>query len=367
MDFLARRLATQGVSDPHFRRPVDVVKSLGAVQAQDYLGALWAIGLRMAKGTEADVERAIANRSIVRSWPMRRTLHFVAAADLRWMLALLGPRSMRLLEKWLKDHFSIDAAVLRASRKAAIAALRDGRCLTRDVLYQRFDDAGIETADGRGLHLVWALANEGLLCFAAREGKQQAFTLLEEWLPDTHVLPRDEALATLAHRYFSGHGPATHRDFAWWSGLTAADAKRGLEAAQPGLKLEAGSWMLASDDSSLKRPASSRVVLLPAWDEYTVGYADRSALVDAAHLRKLDPRYGVLNAVMVRDGRVFGSWKRVIRPGQVLIKPEPFARLVKAEQKALGPAIRRYGVFLGLPAAVASSRGLRARSRQTRP
>ncbi|HEY2806765.1 MAG TPA: winged helix DNA-binding domain-containing protein [Gemmatimonadales bacterium] len=349
-ELLACRLANQAISDSRFTRPAEVVRWLGAVQAQDYLGGLWAIGLRTDKATESDVERALANRSIVRTWPMRGTLHFVAAADARWMLDLCAARILQRNEKRLRSDFEITAPVLAAARKVIVKALEGGKTLTRDALYKLLDDAGIETGDSRGLHIVFALAHVGFLCFGCREGKQQTFALLDEWLPAQAALPRDEALAMLARRYFTSHGPATIRDFAWWSGLTLADAKRAIEITQPLDRLERDDqelWWVERDIP----PLTSRSFLLPAWDEYTVGYSDREPLVDPSHRKKLD-RYGVMNQVMVRRGQVFGAWKRAVTPHQVRVKASPFVKQTKPQRESIASAARRYGHFLGLPAVV---------------
>ncbi len=347
-ELLSARLSAQGISDLRFDRPAAVVKWLGAVQAQDYMGGLWGIGLRGKSITEAAVERAIASRAIVRTWPMRGTLHFVAAADVRWMLELLAQRVYAGTNRRLRA-FDIDKAVLSASRKVIIKALEGGRQLAREDLYQVLDDAGIDTGSGRGMHLVWAHAHERLICCGERLGKQHSFVLFEEWLPDAKTLSRDEALATLAKRYFTSHGPATTRDFAWWSGLTLADANRGLEMAQPLDEIEHDGRQYWWVEREIADPGA-QVFLLPAWDEYTVSYKDREALVATAHRQKLD-RYGAMNQVIVQRGRVIGSWKRTLTEEQVRIKPTLFGRLPKSERKFFDQAMRRYGLFLGVPSA----------------
>ncbi len=347
-----RRLAAQRLTSPTFRTPASVVSWFGAMQAQDYLGALWAVGLRMAAATETLVERALADRSIIRTWPMRGTLHFVAAADARWMLQVLGPRSLFRNARRLKNEFDLDRAVFSRAEKVIVKALRDGRQLQRDALYQLLDDAGIDTANQRGLHIVFQLAHQQLICFGAREGKQQTFALLDEWIPATRAWTREEALAEAANRYFTSHGPATVRDFAWWSGLTAGDSQEALALAQSGLEhevIEGRTYWFAAPRRAPAGP-TPRSWLLPAWDEFTVAYKDRSAVIDPAHRTLAVTRNGIINAAMVVDGRVVGSWKRVLRNGQVVITPGPFSPLPKAARAALVPAVRRYGQFLGVPA-----------------
>jgi len=204
MEIVRRRLATQRISSTAFTRPEQVVAWLGAVQAQDYLGALWAVGLRFNGATEREVERALEERTIVRTWPMRGTLHFVAATDARWMIELLAPRKVAAVLSRLRS-FGIDEAVLKRARRILTTKLDGGRRLTRSAAYAVLEDAGIATTAQRGLHILWWLAQHCIICFGPREGKQQTFVLFDEWLPQTKALPRQEALATLAHRYFTGH------------------------------------------------------------------------------------------------------------------------------------------------------------------
>lgn len=217
-------LAGNGLATPH-----DVVAHFGAMQAQDYLGALWAVGVRMqGEATEGEIERAIAERRIVRCWPMRGTLHFVAAEDVRWMLGLLAPRVLRRHGTRLERDFGLDTRTLRRCRTVAERMLRGGNASTRPELYAAFEAAGIATKGSRGLHILFALAHERVLCFGARRGKQPAFVLLDEWLPPSKPKPREEALAELATRYFRSHAPATPADFAWWSGLPLKEAKEAI-------------------------------------------------------------------------------------------------------------------------------------------
>lgn len=195
-----------------------MVAFFGAVHAQDYRGALWGVGQRVAGATEADVERALAERSIVRTWPMRGTLHFVAPDDVRWMLRLLAPRAIARAAGRHRQ-LGLDAATFAQSRDRLTAVLAGGNQLTRDAIYAELDRSGISTAGQRGIHILAQLAMEGVICFGARRSKQQTFALLDEWVPSSRMLEGDEALAELAARYFASHGPATLADFAWWSGL----------------------------------------------------------------------------------------------------------------------------------------------------
>lgn len=229
-----QRLYNQCISNHRFKKLEEVVQWLGAVQAQDYLGSLWAIGLRLKNARETHIEKAIADKKIVRSWPMRGTLHFVAAEDLRWMLKLLTPRVIQRSAGLYKE-LQLDNRVFGKSRKTVTTALRDGKQFTRSEIYAVMERSGISTHDQRGLHILGHLAQEGLICFGPRNGKQQTFVLLDEWIPPAKMPDREQAIEKLTRSYFNSHGPATVKDFAWWSGLAFTDAKNGIEGIKSGL------------------------------------------------------------------------------------------------------------------------------------
>jgi len=224
------RLANQGIANPSFAQPCDVVAWLGALQAQDYAGALWSVGLRMQKATVQAIEQAIADRTIVRTWPMRGTLHFVAAQDVRWLLKLLTPRMIAQTAGRYRQ-LELDEAVFARSQELFASALEGGKQLTRDEMYQVLEQAGIPTAGQRGYHFLVRAAQDGLICFGPPSGKQQTFVLLDEWIPPTKPFARDEALAELTKRYFASHGPATLQDLMRWAGITASDGIRCLRSA----------------------------------------------------------------------------------------------------------------------------------------
>ena len=314
----------------------EVVAHLGAVQAQDYLGALWAVGLRMRAAVESDVERALAERTIVRCWPMRGTLHFVAAEDARWMLELLAPRVLSRHRARLQRDFELDPRTLRRARTLIERALQGGHALTRPEIYALLEKARISTRESRGLHILFAIAHEKIICFGARRGKQPTFVLLDEWLPAAKPRPREDALAELARRYCIGHGPATAADFAWWSGLTLKEANEGLALAD-----------VQCESSAKSAGATPSVHLLPPFDEYTVAYKDRSAIVDPAFAKRVNAGGGMLNAVVVVNGLVAGTWKRDLRGDSVDITISPFRALTARETAALEREGARYAKFLG--------------------
>jgi hypothetical protein len=359
--YVARlRLTNQHVAQPAFDKPGDVVRWLGAVQAQDYLGGLWAVGLRTRGATERDVEQAIADKAILRTWPVRGTLHFVVPEDARWMLKLLAARVIAGNARRLSQRYGLDDAEFARSRDVLIDALEGGRRLTRDGVYQAFEAAGIATANQRGLQILWRLAQEGLVCFGPRQDRQQTFALLDEWVPRGRVLEREEALAELARRYFTGHGPATLRDFVWWTGLTVADAKQALGSVRSDFAEESvdGETYWLSRATPPARPASPRALrafLLPPFDEFMVGYTDRGAALSPADQRHARSGGFLLSPAMVIDGRVVGTWTRRIGKGAVVITPRPFAALTDSQVGRLAATAKRYGAFIGLTASLAGA------------
>jgi hypothetical protein len=351
MDITQQRLINQRLARTSFKQPHEVVAWLGAVQAQDYLGALWAVGLRLRKAVEADIEQAIADRAIVRTWPMRGTLHFVAPADVRWMLQLLTPRIVARNAARLLRQYDLDEATFARSKDVFIRALQGGRVLTRDGMYQALEAAHIPAANQRGLHIVWRLAQEGLLCFGPRAGKQPTFVLLDEWIPPVPPLAHDEALAELARRYFTSHGPATVADFTWWSGLNLGEARTGLDLVKAHFKpVVIDDQIYWAAPGLLGSAATSTAYVLPAFDEFTVAYRDRSQLTDKTHTGNVKPTsFVLLSQTIVINGKVVGTWKRTLKKDALHLKPNPFIKLTSAEAHTFASAAERYGAFLGLP------------------
>lgn len=354
-----RRLLNQRLARPDLATPAEVVRWFGAVQAQELPGANYAIALRTfdhaPAATEQTIEQAIADRSIVRTWPMRGTIHFVPAADARWMLRLLARRTNQKAASIYRRAGLSDDDFARAGDILA-SALRDGKVMARKELYAALDAAGLATAgEQRGLHLLGYWTREGLICLGPRQGKQPTFTLLDEWVPDARQLDDDEALATLARRYFRSHGPATDYDFAWWSGLTLAEARRGMALAADALTQTTLDGRIyreaAAPLTSPSGPSTSgsSVLLLPQYDEYTVAYRDRSAALHPAF--PADP-FLILAPVLVVDGLVVGSWKRTLAKDAVTLAITHYAPLDAAQREGLVSAAERYGRYLGLPARV---------------
>lgn len=352
-DLLKRRLTTHHLASPDFKNAGEVVRWFGAVQAQDFFASLWAIGQRMKKAAEADVEKAIADKEIVRSYPMRGTLHFAPPEDLRWMLKLMTPRIIARSAKLYRD-VSLNASVFKKSASIFERALQGENQLTRDEMYEVLEENKIATKNYRGLHILGHLSQEGLLCFGPRKGKQQTFVLLDEWVPQSTDLTREESLAKLTLNYFTGHGPATLQDFVWWSGLTVADVKAGIEMVRSKLEEEELDGITYYSSPQARSKKSSDAFLLPVYDEYTVAYKDRDLLLEekaAKSLKRINNL--VFTNTIVIEGAVVGVWRRTIKKEKTLIEVNGLAGLTSSQKEKIEAAAKKYGTFIGLKPEVA--------------
>ncbi|WP_433944779.1 winged helix DNA-binding domain-containing protein [Paenibacillus sp. SN-8-1] len=333
-----------------------VVRQLGALQAQDYHQALWAVGMRTKSATVADIEQAIEDRKIVLTWPMRGTIHCVHPENLRWMLQHLAPRILAQDGRRLAQ-LELNQEIIERCRQIIYDALQGNKRISRPDLMQLLEDNGFHTKNQRGYHLLWYLAQSGHICLGPREGKQQTIVLLDEWVPAAKELSRSEALALLAERYFASHGPATVQDLAWWAGLTLSDARQGVEAARSRLvseKIGGQEYWTTDNAPAFAMDEEPSIYLLPGFDEYLLGYKDRSMVLNAAHARHVVPgNNGVFMPTIVIDGQVSGLWKRTIKSKGIDIEFHLFTPLRDREERMI-EAAGRYCEFMGLPLATTS-------------
>ncbi|OGO37428.1 MAG: hypothetical protein A2W35_16205 [Chloroflexi bacterium RBG_16_57_11] len=351
LDIVRLRLRNQCISEAPLRTPREVVGWLAAVQAQDYAGAKWALGLRLHGVTDDDLDQAFTDGSILRTHLLRPTWHFVTPDDIRWLLALTAPR-VHAVNAYMYHKLELDRAVLERCMTVLDRALRNGRHLTRNELGDVLQQDGVATNNGLRLGYIMMSAElDGLVCSGARRGKQFTYALLEERAPQAMTLERTEALAELAHRYFLSRGPATVHDFAKWSGLTITDARHGLEAVSYRLQQEVidGKYHWFSPSTPSLNLDSPTAYLLSIYDEYISGYKDRSAIGEIEVGVKLAALGNALSYVIMVDGQIVGSWKRTLRKDVVVIQTNYFRMLTKAENQAVALAAQRYGDYLGLP------------------
>jgi len=333
-----------------FATPVDAVASLGAIQAQDYPGAKWAVGQRTLGVTDAELDRLFDEGAILRTHVLRPTWHFVTPSDSAWLLRLTAPRVKAIMAVY-ERRLEIDSPLLIRSHRVLEASLRDANHLTRTEVAARLRGSGIEAKGQRLAQLVMHAELDGLITSGRRKGKQFTYALHAERAPGSKNLSGDEALAQLALRFFSGHGPAQLIDFAWWSGLTVGDARRGVAAAGSALTSETigGKTYWSSPSSETPRTAGPIVHLLPNYDELLIAYRDRSGMVDSS-VELAAAR--IISHVVVRDGRVFGGWKRTPARDGVHVEVGPVGALDAKAKAALHAAARDYSQFLQAPVQV---------------
>lgn len=353
-DIATLRLAAQHITTPDMTSAQAVASHMVAMQAQDYAGAIWAIGLRTPSLTFSDIEQAIADHMIVRTWPMRGTLHFLAADDARWVTQLLAPRKIQAgLAR--ERTLLIDENILQQSRKIISSALQGGKSIARTAFLELLEQNNIATANQRGYHILWRLAQEGLICFGPHQGKQPTFVLMNEWLPNARQLgDRTDALGELAGRYFISHGPASLKDFAGWAGITMTDAKIGIQQAGSSIAQTQvnGIDYWHSPDVAVDNNTRS-AFLLPGFDEFMLGYKDRTPALATEHASKIVPgNNGVFLPTIVVDGQVVGTWKKTVRKNDITITLDPFRQLDDTSLELLHVAASRYSQFARLPAQI---------------
>ncbi|OPY23850.1 MAG: hypothetical protein A4E27_01384 [Methanobacterium sp. PtaU1.Bin242] len=339
------RLQNQQLTHPRFKNPEEVISWLGAVQGQDYPGAKWAVGLRLPGSTDADLEQAITQKKILRTWLMRGTLQLVTAEDIHWMLELLSPRIIKSNKRRYQE-LELDEETLNQSNQILKDALNYDGELNRKELLNILQKEGISTEGQRAAYMLQRASLEGLICQCGVQRNIPIYMSMDS-VPQTKTLKHDDALAELARRYFTSRGPATLGDFIWWSGLLAADARTGLEAIQSDLTEETihGQIHWYSDTKPLVEDDDPTAHLLPTFDEYLFGYQDRSAVIDSLAKIKLSNRYRSTIAI---NGQIVGTWRRTFKKDKVIIEQELFKTPHGKEMDILNQAKLSYGEFLNL-------------------
>jgi hypothetical protein len=345
------RLFNQGMTGTGLESPEAAVKWLGAVQAQDFAGAKWSVGQRVQGCTEADVVQAYNTGRLLRTHILRPTWHFVAPADIRWMQQVTAPR-VRNLQTHYDRRLELDRKVIGRCEAVFADALEGHKSLTRAELAERLRSAGVEASGQRLGHIVAHAELDLLICSGPMRGKQHTYMLLDERAPLTETLERDEALAQLALRFFTGHGPATLRDFTWWSSLTAAGAREGLAMVRERLDSEVVDgktyWSAASSAARRKRPVFA--CLLPEFDESHIAYQDlRFEPVESGPERPAVRGARIERPVIV-GGRFAGTWKRSVEKDMLVISARFFEPPDPGQKNAIMSAVERYGMFMGVPA-----------------
>ncbi len=341
-----QRLHNQRITRPGRGGPARMVAWLGAVQAQEYGPAKWSLGLRLPGVTDAALDRAVNRGQILQTHVLRPTWHFVTPADIRWMLELTAPQVHRTMSAYDRQ-LGLDAAVLTRATGIIERALGAERYLTRLELGARLERAGLPGKSTHLAHIAMHAELEGVMCSGPRRGKQFTYALLADRASGARRLSREEALSELARRFFRSHGPATIRDFAWWSGLRTADAKRGLEInrAKPRVVNGVTYWTIGRSPARHSKPGTT-VHLLPGYDEYLVAYRDRHVV---PHSLYANPSFRLAAGALVIGGQVAGAWRTIPGATRLVLEVQSARRLSAGERRALTQATARYGRFLGGP------------------
>jgi hypothetical protein len=342
-----QRLIRQNIVKPKSWRVKDLAGYLGAVQAQDYSMSKWAFGIRLRGATEFVINEAIDRGEIVRTHVLRPTWHYVSSDDIYWLLDL-SSKHLRSSISFRDRQLGLTESIFRKSNAILERSLRDGNSLTRDELAKEFMKENLNTVDGRMSHMLFRAESESLICSGRQKDGKQTYALLPERVPIIRRLSRPESLRELALRYFTSHGPATLRDFAWWSGLSVPDSRKALEFTKDELIFEITGdqtyWF--TEKEGCKSSGSGDSFLLPAFDEFLISYRDRTASLHSLHHSKAVSNNGMFFPVIVKDGRVIGTWKRFIKPGYVIIEIDLFNDFKNETNIDIGKAMQQYGTFL---------------------
>jgi hypothetical protein len=346
-----QRLQNQHLIKPALKDPAQVVQMLGAVQSQDFAGAKWALSMRLKENaSDESIEQAFTEGKILRTHVLRPTWHFLAPADIRWILELTAPR-VHAMNAYYYRQLELDKAVFQKSNKVIVKALEGNKHLTRVELASALKKAGILANNLRLTYLMMYPELEGIICSGPRRGKQFTYALLDERVRPVKALKRDEALAELVRRYFSTRGPATLQDFAWWSGLTLADAKRGIEMVGSEFthRIVEGKTYWHAKSMAQAKIRSPLAHLLPNYDEYFIGFKDRSAIGNVIRQSNVAVSNAAFLAHLITiDGQLVGGWKRTLEKNKVTVKLTPVVKLSKTEKRSIKDTADRFGKFLGL-------------------
>jgi hypothetical protein len=347
IDIAQWRLISQHIGGTELKTPAAVVSHMGAMQAQDFNMLKWAIGTRLPGVSEEQIEKSFNSGEMIRTHLMRPTWHLIVPEDASWLLELTAPR-IKSAARSRHKQLEIDDKLVAKSNMLIEKALQGNNHMTRDELMDVLENAGIKARNQRSSHLMFCAELDGIVCSGEIRNKEQTYALLRERVPEIKKIDHDEALALLARKYFTSHGPASVQDFAWWSGLSLGDCRRAIELIKPGFISEkAGNISYWFPDSASVSGYADTVHLLPAFDEYIIAYRDRSASLVFEHQKKAVSDNGIFRPIVVINGLVKGVWKRTIKKDTVVIELSLFHPVNKKEMKGIEKAGERYGEFLG--------------------
>jgi hypothetical protein len=347
----ARRAASALLHRPAVvRDPVEVVRLSGPVQAQEPRAAKLAFRARSRKLIAADVDRArTEERSLLRAWVMRKTIHLIAAEDAGWMVPLFGEATVRWSRNRLA-HFGLDLPAQDRALKLVHDAVDSEGPLTRGEIGVRLKEAGYELAAEHKVHL-WLLATlDGELCLGPDRGAYACLVRTSEWLGKLKRRPREDSLAELARQYLRGYAPATERDFARWAGLPLRDTRVGLERIAG--ELAQDGELLRLKKGSRRASAGPVVRMLGAFDNYNLGYVDRGFALAEENVKQVAPGGGIIRPAITVDGQIVGTWSSKRSGKRLAVTIEPFEALPAAVESAIADEVADLGRFEELDATI---------------
>ncbi|MDR3653222.1 MAG: winged helix DNA-binding domain-containing protein [Paludibacter sp.] len=315
------RIKNQQIEGLMHRSPKEIVSWFGAMQAQDFTMAKWAIGLRVLNSTEKTIEEAYNNGDILRTHLMRPTWHFVAADDINWMLELTAHRIKQQMNSNNK-RLEMTDLIYSKSNKIIEKQLVECKNLTREELTEALKIEKINTNENRLSHILMRAELDRIICSGPLKGKKLTYSLLADRVNSIKTLNKDEALAELAKRYFTSHSPATLRDFIWWSGLSVANARHALELVKSNFISETinSETYWVTNSISMNKYSNPSIHLLPAFDEFLIGYTNREAALKLVDNRKIISENGIFRPTIVAQGQVIGLWKKLAKKNKVMIE-----------------------------------------------
>lgn len=342
------RMANQQISSRKFKSVKELVGYMGAFQAQDYPMSKWAIGLRLEDATEQTINNAIDKGEIIRTHILRPTWHFVSTDDISWMLKLTASKIRTSMSSRNKE-LELTEAVFKKSNKIIISALSGNNHLTREEIVALLNKAKIKTDNNRASHLLAEAELTGIICGGKSKRNKHTYALLEERVPIDIKMTMDGAASKLAGIYFKSHGPASVQDFSWWSGLNLNTAKKALEMIKHEL-VSFNSDTLTYWYSGIlieNKDKKESVYLLPTYDEYMISYRDRTAVIIDEDHRKVISNNGIFRALIVVNGKITGTWRRMITKDKVMLEFEHFKQPDKKLKQLIEKEAARFGRFLG--------------------
>lgn len=346
-DIARLRLINQQLNGSAFRTPAKLVDYFGTIQAQSLAQGKWALGRRLPGAHHSDIEQALIDRSIVRTWLFRGNMSFVTPADLPWIMDFIAPRVKSAISNRL-DAVGLDQATLLTSHDIIFRSLKQQKLMSREDLLATVEEQGIATGAERGYLLLSTAALEKIIVCGPDQSNDTNFELYDNVIKPGRSLSDEEALAELTLRYFSSRGPALLSDFAWWAGLPLEEAKKGLKLVATQLSAVKSDGQLYFLPAHMDRPETfDDVLLLPAFDEYLLSYLERSPVLDPRHAKDLMPKQnGIFMPMIVSRGEIIGTWTMEVQTEGLRLQTKAFRPFLEQEQAAIKQEAIRFIEFM---------------------